>query len=123
VLYLFAFCDYRLSLSVQFPLQNGRALEGYDSPCIQHKIASGCRVSATATALTLHAEFPKSADEDILAGFKGLFYGFQKGFHDSCGFGLAQSGFIRDTADHIGLGKCHGVVPLVLLDGIRADAF
>jgi len=65
-------------------LQYAGAFKGNHPPAVEHHVFAGSGISASAFILFLYAEFAKTADENVLTGFKSYFDDVEKVFNQLC---------------------------------------
>ena len=83
--------------------QNRRACEYNYLSWGQHQVFTGCRVSSSSFPFLSYAEFPKSADKDILTVFKSFLQDFQKGVNQLGGAIIAEMEAVMDGFSDVGL--------------------
>jgi len=97
--------------TVQFIFQHRRAPEHNNPPGPQGEIFTGSWISSPPWILVFHTKFPKSADQDVLAGLKGLFDCFQDGFQHVKRLRFGTPAMIGDVFDDVSFGDGHSGEP------------
>jgi hypothetical protein len=80
---------------VDFFSQYRRTSKGDNPSLIQHHILACGRISTPSLGFVIDAELTESADQNVIAVFKGLFDNFEQGFDDfNAFFGWKSDGFV-----------------------------
>ena len=95
----------RSTKSVDLPLKFPRAFERHDLPWPQHHCIPSSRIPALSLRLLVHTKLTEPTDKDILAGCKGSFDDFKKGFDNFRRLVFCESDLVHNRLNDVGFGN------------------